>query len=177
MRHPRFPLAAPVAALLGRGQKMPCIFRTVALAALLAACQPPGSGGKPPLPLANDPHLAMQQALEKGGIDLSNLVVVRLRNAGGRVEVTSVLPAMIAETTVRGQPAKTVFRVNPAGDGLILFSRDIFNGKSFRVDMSFAELEAKKGFAFPVVQPDGSLKEQSFTLEKILRPDLAPAKS
>ena len=158
MRHPRFPLAALAAALL------------------LAACQPSGSGGKPPPPLANDPHLAMQQELERGGIDLSNVVVVRLLNAGNRVEVTSVLPATIAETTVGGQPAKTVFRANPAGDGLILFSRDIFNGKSFRVDMKFAELEAKKGFAFPVVQPDGSLKEQSFALEKILRPDLSSAK-
>ncbi|MFA6544487.1 MAG: hypothetical protein WCS99_08680 [Limisphaerales bacterium] len=154
---------------------MPRIFWTAGLAVLLAACQPSGSGGKAPAPLANDPHLAMQQELETGGIDLSNLVVIRLRNAGSRVEVTSVLPAMIAETTVGGQPAKTVFRVNPAGDGLILFSRDILNGKSFRVDMRFAELEAKKGFAFPVVQPDGALKEQSFTLEKILRPDLAPA--
>ena len=155
--------------------KLRSIFWIIGWGVLLAACQLSGAGGKPPPMINNDPHLALQQEMEQGGIDLSNLVIVRLQHAGKRFEVTSVLPASVAGVKVGGQPAKTIFRVNPAGDGLILFSRDILNGKSYRVSMTFAELEAKKGFVFPVLQPDGTLKEQSFTLEKVLRPDLAPA--
>jgi hypothetical protein len=146
------------------------------LGVLLAACQPSGPGGKAPQGMANDPHLVMQQELENSGIDFSNVLVVRLLRGSERVEISSVLPAILVSANVAGQPAKTIFRVNPSGDGLILFSRDVPNGKSFRADLNLAELEKKKSFVFPLVQPDGSLKEQSFALEKIVRPNFTPAK-
>ena len=142
------------------------------LLAALTACDMPKNDSPPPgasATAASDPHLAEQEALAKGSPDLSNLVVVRLQSDGRRVEVTSVLPAKVAETTVSGQSAKTIFRINTKGDGLVLFSRDIPNKKSFRTDLSLAELEQKKSFSFPVVQPDGSLSKHSFVLEKVLR--------
>jgi hypothetical protein len=138
------------------------------LAVALAAC-----GKAPPpavkAPVAGDPHVAEQTALEKSTLDFSNLMVIRLQSDGKRVEITSVLPAVVAEAAVAGQSAKTIFRVNEKGSGLMLFSRDLPNGKSFRTELTLAELEQKKSFSFPVVQPDASLKERSFALEKIIR--------
>ena len=136
------------------------------LLALLVGCNKPAS--VPPAAVS-DAHVKMQAEMEAGSPDFSHVVSVRLREQGKRVEVTSVLPAIIAEATLSGQTAKTIFRVNAAGDGLILFSRDLLKGSSFRTEIKFPELESKKGFAFAIVQPDGSLQEQHFELEGIVR--------
>jgi hypothetical protein len=142
------------------------VLLNMALLLALAACGKPPS---PPAVVANDPHLAAQSAMEKGTLDFANLLVIRLQSEGKRLEVTSVLPAVVAEATVAGQAAKSVFRVNEKANGLVLFSRDLLNGKSFKTELTLAELEQKKSFSFPVVQPDASLKDRSFTLEKIIR--------
>lgn len=137
----------------------------IGLVVLLAGCQPAEA---PPPAVAEDTHAKMQAEMESGSPDLGNIVSVRLREQDKRVEVTSVLPAVISEATLSGQSAKTIFRVNDAGDGLILFSRDLLKGSSYRIEIQFAELESKKGFAFAIVQPDGSLQEQHFELEGIV---------
>ena len=100
----------------------------------------------------------------------ARVVIVRLRSDGKRVEVTSILPAVIAEASVAGQVAKTIFRVNDAGDGLVLFSRDPLKGTSYRTEVKFTELEQGKGLVFPVIQPDGSLQQLKFALEQIAIP-------
>jgi hypothetical protein len=109
--------------------------------------------------------------MEKASMDFSHVVIVRLQNDGKRLEVASIMPRVVGEAQVSGQHAKTIFRVNDATDGLVLFSRDLLNGKSYRTEMKFSELEAKKGFTFPVVQADGSLREKQYTLEKIITPN------
>ena len=137
-----------------------------ALLALLVGCDKPAS--VPPA-AASDAHAKMQAEMEAGSPDFGSVVSVRLRERGKRVEVASVLPAIIAEATLSGQSAKTIFRINPTGDGLILFSRDLLKGSSFRTEIKFSELESKKSFAFAIVQPDGSLQERHFELEGIVR--------
>ena len=119
---------------------------------------------------ARDAHLVEQQAMEKGSMDFSNLVIVRLKSNGELLEVTSVLPATVAEAKLSGQPAKTIFRVNANGSGLVIFSRDALNGKSFRTELLFSELEQTRSFSFPVVQPAGDLVQRSFTLDGVFRP-------
>lgn len=139
---------------------------------LLLAVSACGKSPPPPvavLPADGDPHLAEQAALELSSLDFSNLLIIRLQSEGKRLEVTSVLPATVAEASVSGQLAKTIFRVNEKGTGIILFSRDLLHGKSFRTELTIAELEQKKSFSFPVVQADASLKERAFALEKIIR--------
>jgi hypothetical protein len=124
----------------------------------------------PPAAALPDAHLTLQQEMEKATMDFSRVVVVRLTSEGKRVEVTSVMPAVIAEAQVSGQSAKTIFRVNDAGNALVMFSRDVPHNTSNRTEISFAELERKKGVVFPVVVADGSLKEREFALEKIVIP-------
>jgi len=138
----------------------------VALLAMLVGCNKPAS--VPPVAV-NDAHAKMQAEMESGSPDFGNVVTVRLREQGRRVEVTSVLPAVIASATLNGQSTKTIFRVNAASDGLILFSRDLLKGSSYRTEIKFSELESKKSFAFAIVQPDGSLLEQHFELEALIR--------
>lgn len=139
-------------------------------ALLLAACSP-----SPPPPRAAkkkppDAHARLQEEMDRSVMASPQVVIVRLQSEGKRVEVTSLLPAEIAEARVRGELAKTIFRVNDAGDGLILFSRDVAKGSSYRTELKFAELERSKGFVFPVLQPDGSLKDRSFRLEQVAIP-------
>lgn len=137
-------------------------------AAFLAACD---SG---PAPQAKkkgpDVHAKQQAEIERSVMASPQVVIVRLQSEGKRVEVTSILPADIAQANVQGEVVKTIFRVNDTGDGLILFTRDIGKATSYRTELKFADLEQKKGFVFPVVQPDGSLKERSFKLEAIAIP-------
>jgi hypothetical protein len=108
--------------------------------------------------------------MEKASMDFSKVIVVRLLQDGKRVEVSSVMPAVVAEATVNGQSAKTIFRVNERNDGLVLFSRDIRNNKSFRTELALSQITARRQFSFVVVQADGSLKEASFALERVVTP-------
>jgi len=128
------------------------------------------SGTQPAAAVKNDPHAVEQAAMEQATLDFSRVVVVRLKKDGKRLEVTSIMPLVVAETLVSGQPAKTVFRLSQAGDGLVMFSRDLPKGASFRIEIRFDELRQKKAFTFPVVQKDGSLLENRFELEQIITP-------
>ena len=101
-------------------------------------------------------------------MDFGHVVLVRLRTGGKRLEVASIMPTVVAEAQLAGQSAKTIFRVNDTTDGLVLFSRDLLNGSSYRTEMKFPDLKTKKGFSFPIVQADGSLREKQYTLEKIV---------
>lgn len=120
----------------------------------------------------NDPHAIRQAEMEKGSPDFSQVLSIRLKSEGKRVEVTSVLPAVIAEATLSGQPMKTIFRVNDTKDGLVLFSRDLLKESSYRTEIKLSELESKHGVMFAVVQADGNLKDQWFELERVIRPNL-----
>lgn len=121
-------------------------------------------------PAANDPHLLLQNEMEKSTMDFSRVTIVRLQRDGKRLEVVSVMPTEIARARLGSAEAKTIFRINDRGDALVLFSRDLPNARSYKTDLSLAQLAAKSGFTFPVVQPDGRLAEQTFTLEKIISP-------
>ena len=144
------------------------ILLALCAALLLGACKP--AAPPPRDKAAADPHAKIQAEMEGSVMSSGRVVIVRLRSEGKRVEVTSIFPAEIAEARVKGQTAKTIFTVNGAGDGLVLFSRDLLNGTSYRAEVKFAELEQRKGLVFPVLQPDGSLKERAFSLEQIAIP-------
>ena len=138
------------------------------LMALLGGCDSQPSAKKKRDP--NNPHAKLQQEMENSVMAAGKVVIVRLQSEGKRVEVTSILSAEIAEAKVKGEVAKTIFRVNDTGDGLVLFSRDALKNTSYRTELKFADLERKRGFVFLVVQPDGSLVERSYALEKIAIP-------
>ncbi|HEY6895665.1 MAG TPA: hypothetical protein VI279_00250, partial [Rhodocyclaceae bacterium] len=140
---------------------------TLLAALLLAAC---GKDTPVPPPSANDPHALLQAEMEKGTMDFSRVVVVRLNRGGKMLEVPSVNPTTVAEATLNGAVAKTIFRINDQRAALVMFSRDLPNAKSFKTEMPFAELQAKGKFTFPVVQADGRLKEEDFSLNKIATP-------
>jgi len=158
----------------GTGARWTGVLIASAVSVAFSACGPSSPPPAPPsqtVPSGTDPHAQAQAAMEKASMDFSHVVVVRLQNDGKRLEVASIMPAIVAHAQVSGQEAKTIFRINDATDGLVLFSRDLVNGKSYRTEMKFSELEAKKGFAFPVVQADGTLQEKQYTLEKIVTPN------
>lgn len=143
------------------------VLATALAVVLLAAC---GKDKPVPPPTANDPHALLQAEMEKGTMDFSHVVVVRLNRGGKLLEVPSVNPTTVAETMLNGVAAKTIFRINDQGTALVLFSRDLLNAKSFKTEMPFADLQAKGKFTFPVVQADGRLKEEDFSLNKIATP-------
>ena len=145
-----------------------CLIALLLGAVLLGGCdsQPAAKKKRDP----NNPHAKVQKEMEDSLLASGKVIIVRLQSEGKRVEVTSILAAEIAEARVKGEVAKTIFRVNDAGDGLVLFSRDLAKNTSYRTELKFADLERKNAFVFPVVQPDGSLAERSYTLEQIAIP-------
>lgn len=137
------------------------------LAFLLAGCQPSGAP-QGVQPAVGDIHMQRQHEMEKAAMDFSRVVTVRLTSEGKRVEVTSIMPLVLAEVHVNRVPAKTIFRVNDDGNGLQMFSRDALNGGSVFTEISFSELEAKKGVTFAVLDAEGRLQQRMFALEKIV---------
>lgn len=133
----------------------------------LAGCGP----SAPPVPGAPDTHAQLQAEMEKGTMDFGKVTIVRLLRDGTRLEVASVLPSVVAKATVGTEVAKTIFRVTDKGDALTLFSRDLQNRRSFKTELTFAQLEERRQFTFPIVQPDASLREETFSLERIVRAD------
>lgn len=145
------------------------VFSALSILFVLTGCHPADA---PDSPLASlpDAHLVEQDELAKRALDLSHIVVVRLLSEGKRLEVSSLLPVVIAQTEVSGQAYKTIFSINKSGDTLVLFSRDFEKKSSYKTVIKFDVLERKEEFVFPVVQADGSLKEVSFKLSKIIKP-------
>lgn len=128
-----------------------------------AACQP-----TPNVPAKPDPHAQAQSEMEAAGGSFEKVVVVRLQLDGQRMEVSSILPLLLVDANLQGQSAKTIFRINDRADGLVLFSRDIPNAKSYRTELPLTQLSAKKEFSFPVVQADGKLKDTTFVVVEIV---------
>lgn len=116
-----------------------------------------------------DPVAAEQQEMEMPDMDLSNVVVVRLSSEGKKIEVTSLLPSTIATSTLKGQEqAKTIFRIAAHGTSLMLYSRDGAKNTSLKTEIKLDELKQKKQFVFPVVQADGSTRQNTFTVDKVI---------
>lgn len=103
-------------------------------------------------------------------MDFSKVTVVRLLRDGKRLEVANVTPTVVATVSVAGEPVKTIFRINDRVDSLVLFSRDIVNARSIKTEISFARLTESRQFVFPVVQADGGLREEKFSVEQIVQP-------
>lgn len=137
-----------------------------ALGLTLAGCGPAAG----PSPATPDAHAQLQAAMEQVGANPA-IVVVRLQHEGRRMEVSSIFPMVLAEATVGGQVAKTIFRVSDASDALVMFSRDLPGKKSLKTELAFAQLGAGQSFSFPVVQADGSLKESQFSFERVVKPN------
>jgi len=123
------------------------------------------------LVVPTDPHALAQLELEKPSLDLQRFVAVRIQDGDRRLEASPLAPAIVADTRLGDESIKTLFRVTPEGDKLILFTRDVFNARSHRTEILLSELEKQQSFTFPVVQPDGSLKAREFNLLQIVRPE------
>ncbi|GBG02277.1 hypothetical protein AZSI13_16040 [Azospira sp. I13] len=150
-------------------------FLAVTLAVLLAACGNDKSTGNAvdgqALVVPTDPHAIAQRELEKPSLELQRFVAVRIQDGDRRLEASPMAPAIVADTRLGEESIKTLFRVNPEGDKLILFTRDVFNARSHRTEILLTELQQQQSFTFPVVQPDGSLKAREFKLLQIVRPE------
>jgi hypothetical protein len=111
---------------------------------------------------------ATRTTVNKPNLDLSKVIILRLQRDGQRVEVTSIGPATIGAAKNGPPGARTIFTFSPARDKLVLFGQNVPEFKGFYQEIPLAELPEGKRFRFPVVQEDGSVKEQEFTVEKLI---------
>lgn len=121
-----------------------------------------------PAAATTDTHAQEQEEMEKSSFDFSHVVVVRLFSEGKGLEVTSIMPAIVAQAEISGQTAKSIFRLDAKGESLILFSRDILKDTSYKTEIKIDDIKHKQAFVFPIVQSDGSLKNRTFNLDKII---------
>lgn len=129
---------------------------------LAAACD------RAPVPPVDEAGARLQAEMERATMDFSRGMVIRMQREGKRLEVASLMPATIAEASVGGQTGKTIFRIDDKGSALVLFSRDLLQGKSLKTEILLAQLNDKRQFSFPVIQSDGRLKEETFVVDQIL---------
>jgi hypothetical protein len=111
---------------------------------------------------------ATRTAVSKSSLDLSKVLILRLQSNGKRIEVTSLAPSTIGAATNGLPGARTLFNFTPERDKLRLFGQNVSEFKGFYQEIPVSELQPGKRFRFPVVQDDGSVKEQEFTVEKLI---------
>jgi hypothetical protein len=112
---------------------------------------------------------AMREEVSKPNLDLSSVLIIRMKTeAGNRVEVTSIAPAVVSAQKNGPPAAKTTFALTPKRDTLILFSQDVPNWKAFRKEIPVAGLAPGKSFRFPVVQESGEIQPRTFTVEMVI---------
>lgn len=105
--------------------------------------------------------------VKDSGVDLSNVIVVRMMVDGERKEATSVTPAFISKTGEGENESYTVFRFTKDKNTLNLFSRDPETGKGYQASITRQELAKHKNFVFPMIK-EGKLKKVRFTINAIL---------
>lgn len=111
---------------------------------------------------------ATRTVVSQSSMDLSKVLILRLQSDGQRIEVTSLAPAIIGAAKSGLPGARTLFSFTPERDKLRLFGQNVPEFKAFYEEIPVAELQPGRRFRFPVVQDDGSVKEQDFTVEKII---------
>ena len=109
---------------------------------------------------------ATRTTASKVNPDFSKLLILRLQRDGQRVEVTTLAPTIVGAAKDGPPGARTLFTFTPERDKLVLFGQNVPEFKGFYQEIPFAELQPGKRFSFPVVQENGSVKEQEFTVEK-----------
>jgi hypothetical protein len=111
---------------------------------------------------------ATRTAVNKSTLDLSKIIVLRLQLDGKRVEVASLGPSIVGAADGGPPGARTVFAFTQARDKLVLFGQNVPEFLGFHQEIPIGELQPGKRFRFPVVQEDGSVKEQEFTVEALI---------
>lgn len=112
---------------------------------------------------------SMREEVSKPRLNFSDILVIRTKTEDGkRVEVTSIGPTVVSAQKDGAPAARTTFTFTPKRDMLILFTQDVSNWKAFRKEIPVAGLAPGKVFRFPVVQESGEVRQQVFTVEKII---------
>lgn len=111
---------------------------------------------------------ATRTAVNKGALDMSKVIILRLQREGKRVEVSTIAPSVVGAAKDGPPGARTVFAFSPERDKLVLFGQNVPEFKGFYQEIPVSELQPGKRFRFPVVQEDGSVREQEFTVENLI---------
>ena len=114
-------------------------------------------------------YAAMREEISKPNLSFSEVLVIRMRTeTGNRVEVISIGPTVVSAQKDGPPAARTLFALTPKRDILVLFTQDVPNWKAFRKEIPVAQLVPGKTFRFPVIQGSGEVRQQTFTIEKII---------
>ena len=113
-------------------------------------------------------YAAMRQELSKPNLSFKDVIIVRLKDNGQRVEFTSIGPATIGAAKNGPPAAKTLFTFSEDRQQVILFSQDVKNWKAFRKEIPLSQLVPGFSFRFPVVQESGEVVEQTYTVEQVI---------
>jgi len=138
-----------------------------------------GSGGtRPDAPLTGGQWETIQdlqqiadlrKQVNKPNMSIDKVVVLRFINeAGKRVELASLAPAVIGTHHGGALAARTVFNFSPDRGRIVLFTQDVPHWLAYRMELPVDQLKSGDIFRFPVVQTSGEVLVKSFTVEQVI---------
>lgn len=133
---------------------------------LLAAC----SGGKDFSEIKDTNQIAeLENELRQGALDLSNVVVVRMKVDGKPAEASSIMPLNIPGKSADPGSNKTTIKADAKKNELILFTFDATKSLAYlsRLDLNKRGNGAK--LVFPVAEADRTIQKKTIEVEKVLR--------
>ena len=111
----------------------------------------------------------LRQQVNKPGMSIDKVVVLRFTNeAGKRVELASLAPAVIGTHQGGARTARTVFNFSPDREHVVLFTQDVPHWLAYRMELPVAQLKPGDVFRFPVVQTSGEVLVKPFTIEQVI---------
>lgn len=112
---------------------------------------------------------AIRKQVNKPNMALDKVVVLRLSNdAGKRVELASLAPAVIGRQDGGAPAARTVFNFSPDRERIVLFTQDVPHWTAYRMELQLDQLKPGETFRFPVVQESGEVVVKSFAVEQVI---------
>lgn len=133
---------------------------------LLAAC----SGGKDFSEIRDMNQIAaLEKELREGAMDLSHVLVVRMKVDGHPAEASSLMPLNLPVKSADPASSKTTIKADAQKNELILFTRDTQKSLAYlsRLDLNQQGNGAK--LVFPIAAVDHSIQNKTIVVEKVLR--------
>ncbi len=108
----------------------------------------------------------LRESMNEMRLGFRDVTIVRLATDGQkpRVDVTSIAPTIVSTQKDGAPAARTTFAMSESRDRMRLLTQDVVRRSAFYREIPMADVAPGKTFRFPVIQENGRVTEESFTV-------------